>query len=195
MNAALGFEGLGFIRGWDERAAITDRASKHAACAPVAEWVDLGVVQPKLFAKGQRGFDRRASKAPCRSEGIDLKTALASPFVTAAAISPRVQQQHMAGWLGVLLAAGGPCCGQSPTMPASPGLEMPTFMNLYKMLSRRKMGSRQLAERIGIIEQKLSLLKSGKVRGVRFKALAAICVALQCQPGDRLEFATAADAA
>ena len=72
---------------------------------------------------------------------------------------------------------------------------MPIVVNLDVMLARRKMRSRQLAERIGITEQNLSLLKSGKVRGVRFATLAAICEALQCQPGDLLEFAPGADEA
>lgn len=72
---------------------------------------------------------------------------------------------------------------------------MPIVVNLDVMLARRKMRSRQLAERIGITEQNLSLLKSGKVRGVRFETLAAICDALQCQPGDLLEFAPGADEA
>lgn len=54
------------------------------------------------------------------------------------------------------------------------------------MLARRKMRSRELAERVGITEANLSLLKSGKVRGVRFDTLARICEALQCQPGDLL---------
>jgi putative transcriptional regulator len=65
---------------------------------------------------------------------------------------------------------------------------MPILVNLDVMLARRKMRSRELAERIGITEQNLSLLKSGKVRGVRFDTLAAICEALGCQPGDLLEF-------
>ena len=65
---------------------------------------------------------------------------------------------------------------------------MPIVVNLDVMLARRKMRSRELAERIGITEQNLSLLKSGKVRGVRFDTLSAICEALQCQPGDLLEF-------
>jgi putative transcriptional regulator len=50
------------------------------------------------------------------------------------------------------------------------------------------MRSRELAERIGITEQNVSLLKSGKVRGVRFDTLARICAALGCQPGDILEY-------
>ena len=65
---------------------------------------------------------------------------------------------------------------------------MPIVVNLDVMLARRKMRSRELAERIGITEQNLSLLKSGKVRGVRFDTLGAICEVLQCQPGDLLEF-------
>ena len=65
---------------------------------------------------------------------------------------------------------------------------MPIVVNLDVMLARRKMRSRELAERVGITEQNLSLLKSGKVRGVRFDTLAAICEVLQCQPGDILEY-------
>lgn len=60
-------------------------------------------------------------------------------------------------------------------------------VRLDVMLARRKMRSRELAERIGITEQNLSLLKSGKVKGIRFETLAAICEALECQPGDLLE--------
>lgn len=56
------------------------------------------------------------------------------------------------------------------------------------MLARRKMRSKELAERVGITEQNLSLLKSGKVKGVRFATLEAICHHLQCQPGDLLSF-------
>jgi putative transcriptional regulator len=64
---------------------------------------------------------------------------------------------------------------------------MRIVVRLDVMLARRKMRSRELAERIGITEQNLSLLKSGKVRGIRFDTLAAICAALDCQPGDLLE--------
>lgn len=63
---------------------------------------------------------------------------------------------------------------------------MPILVNLDVMLARRKMRSRELAERVGITEQNISLLKSGKVRGVRFETLSAICQALDCQPGDLL---------
>lgn len=65
---------------------------------------------------------------------------------------------------------------------------MAIVVNLDVMLARRKMRSKELAERIGITEQNLSLLKSGKVRGVRFETLSAICQVLQCQPGDLLEW-------
>jgi putative transcriptional regulator len=64
---------------------------------------------------------------------------------------------------------------------------MAIVVNLDVMLARRKMRSRVLAEIIGITEQNLSLLKSGKVRGIRFETLNAICDALDCQPGDLLE--------
>ena len=65
---------------------------------------------------------------------------------------------------------------------------MPIIVNLDVMLARRKMRSKELAERIGITEQNVSLLKSGKVKGIRFDTLARICDALACQPGDILEY-------
>ncbi|MBO6717231.1 MAG: helix-turn-helix transcriptional regulator [Rhizobiaceae bacterium] len=65
---------------------------------------------------------------------------------------------------------------------------MPIIVNLDVMLARRKMRSKELAELIGITEQNVSLLKSGKVRGVRFETLEKICDALDCQPGDILEY-------
>ncbi len=65
---------------------------------------------------------------------------------------------------------------------------MPIVVHLDVMLARRKMRSRELAERVGITEQNISLLKSGTVRGVRFDTLEAICAALDCQPGDLLEY-------
>jgi len=66
---------------------------------------------------------------------------------------------------------------------------MPIIVNLDVMLARRKVKSKDLAKAIGITEQNLSLLKSGKVRGVRFATLAAICLYLDCQPGDLLAYA------
>jgi putative transcriptional regulator len=61
-------------------------------------------------------------------------------------------------------------------------------VQLDVMLAKRKMRSKELAERIGITEANLSLLKSGKVKGVRFETLQKICAILQCQPGDLLEY-------
>ena len=63
---------------------------------------------------------------------------------------------------------------------------MPIIIELDVMLARRKMRSKKLAERIGITEQNVSLLKSGKVKGVRFETLEKICDVLDCQPGDIL---------
>ncbi|MDO9306621.1 MAG: helix-turn-helix transcriptional regulator [Mesorhizobium sp.] len=65
---------------------------------------------------------------------------------------------------------------------------MPIVVNLDVMLARRKMRSKELAAKVGITEQNLSLLKSGKVRGVRFSTLARICAELECQPADLLEY-------
>lgn len=65
---------------------------------------------------------------------------------------------------------------------------MPVIVNLDVMLARRKMRSNELARAVGITESNLSLLKSGKVKGVRFSTLAAICNVLQCQPGDLLGY-------
>ena len=70
---------------------------------------------------------------------------------------------------------------------------MPIVINLDVMLARRKMRSRELAERIGITGQNVSLLKSGKVKGVRFDTLERICEVLDCQPGDILEYRNADD--
>ena len=65
---------------------------------------------------------------------------------------------------------------------------MPIVINLDVMLARRKVKSKELAAHVGITEQNLSLLKSGKVKGIRFSTLEAICAYLECQPGDILEF-------
>lgn len=65
---------------------------------------------------------------------------------------------------------------------------MPIIITLDVMLARRKMKSRELAKMVGITEANLSLLKSGKVKGIRFSTLEAICKALDCQPADILMF-------
>lgn len=66
---------------------------------------------------------------------------------------------------------------------------MEIIVRLDVMLARRKMRSRELADLVGITEQNISLLKSGKVKGIRFDTLARICEVLECQPGDILEAA------
>ncbi|MBO9560240.1 MAG: helix-turn-helix transcriptional regulator [Caulobacter sp.] len=65
---------------------------------------------------------------------------------------------------------------------------MPIILRLDVMLARRKVRSNVLARAIGITEANLSLLKSGKVKGMKFDTLEAICAYLQCQPGDILEY-------
>jgi putative transcriptional regulator len=66
---------------------------------------------------------------------------------------------------------------------------MPIVVRLDVMMARRKVRSNVLARAIGITEANLSLLKSGKVKGLRFSTLEAICRELDCQPGDLLEYA------
>ncbi|MDQ7071534.1 MAG: helix-turn-helix transcriptional regulator [Rhodobacterales bacterium] len=65
---------------------------------------------------------------------------------------------------------------------------MPIEVTLDMMLVRRKVSSRKLAEAIGLSETNLSLIKSGKIKGVRFNTLEAICAYLECQPGDILTY-------
>lgn len=65
---------------------------------------------------------------------------------------------------------------------------MPIIINLDVMLAKRKMQSKELAEKLGISTVNLSVLKTGKAKGVRFDTLEAICKALECQPGDILEY-------
>ncbi|KAA0140045.1 helix-turn-helix transcriptional regulator [Gimesia chilikensis] len=65
---------------------------------------------------------------------------------------------------------------------------MRIYITLDVMLARRKVTSRDLAKHVGITEQNLSLLKSGKVKGIRFATLEKICEYLECQPGDILRY-------
>jgi putative transcriptional regulator len=65
---------------------------------------------------------------------------------------------------------------------------MPIVLRLDVVLAHRKMRSNALARAIGITDANLSLLKSGKVKGVKFETLEAICAFLDCQPGDILEY-------
>ena len=72
---------------------------------------------------------------------------------------------------------------------------MPIIVKLEDMLHRRRMTLTELAERIDITLANLSILKTGKARAIRFSTLDAICVALDCQPGDLLEFLSDSEAA
>jgi len=65
---------------------------------------------------------------------------------------------------------------------------MPIIVNLDVMLARRKMQSKELAEKIGITLANLSILKTGKAKAIRFSTLEAICKVLDCQPSDILEY-------
>ena len=65
---------------------------------------------------------------------------------------------------------------------------MPIVVNLDVILAKRKWKSKQLAEAIGITEQNLSVLRSGRAKAIRFTTLDKICKALDCQPGDILEY-------
>ena len=65
---------------------------------------------------------------------------------------------------------------------------MSIIVNVDVMLAMRKMSSQELAERIGITAANLSVLKTGKAKAIRFSTLDAICKALDCQPGDILEY-------
>jgi len=65
---------------------------------------------------------------------------------------------------------------------------MAIIVNLDVMLAKRKMSSGELAARVGITQANLSILKTGKAKAVRFSTLESICEALDCQPGDLLEY-------
>lgn len=65
---------------------------------------------------------------------------------------------------------------------------MSIIVNIDVMMAKRKMSSQELAERVGITAANLSVLKTGKAKAVRFSTLEAICQALDCQPGDILEY-------
>ncbi len=68
---------------------------------------------------------------------------------------------------------------------------MAIVVNLDVMMARRKMSLNELSDKVGISNVNLSILKTGKAKGVRFETLGAICEALDCQPGDLLEFIAA----
>ena len=66
---------------------------------------------------------------------------------------------------------------------------MPIILRLDRVMADRKMSLKELSERVGVANGNLSKLKTGKVSAIRFSTLEAICGALQCQPGDILEYA------
>lgn len=70
---------------------------------------------------------------------------------------------------------------------------MPVIVTLDIMLARRKMKARDLAQRIGLSETQLSLLRTGKVRGMRFDTLSKLCAVLECTPGELLDYSYDAD--
>ena len=65
---------------------------------------------------------------------------------------------------------------------------MAIIINIDVMLAKRKMSVTELAEKVGITMANLSILKNGKARAIRFSTLEAICIALDCQPGDIMEY-------
>lgn len=65
---------------------------------------------------------------------------------------------------------------------------MPVRVTLDVMIARRKVRAKDLAARVGISETQMSLLRTGKVKGMRFETLAKLCLLLECQPGDLMEY-------
>ncbi len=65
---------------------------------------------------------------------------------------------------------------------------MPIIINIDVMLAKRKMSVTELADKVGITMANISILKNGKAKAIRFSTLEAVCKALECQPGDVLEF-------
>lgn len=65
---------------------------------------------------------------------------------------------------------------------------MPILINLDVMLAKRKMSVTELSEKVGITMANISILKNGKAKAIRFPTLESICKALECQPGDILEY-------
>jgi putative transcriptional regulator len=70
---------------------------------------------------------------------------------------------------------------------------MPIIVNIDVMIAKRKMSVTELSERIGLTMANLSILKNGKAKAIRFSTLEAICKALDCQPGDILEYRSVED--
>ena len=79
-------------------------------------------------------------------------------------------------------------------MTADSDLPGEIIVHLDVLLAMRKVRSKDLADRIGVSEQALSMIKTGKIKGIRFSTLIAICDALDCQPGELFEFRRRSDA-
>ncbi|UAY56291.1 helix-turn-helix domain-containing protein [Arachidicoccus terrestris] len=71
---------------------------------------------------------------------------------------------------------------------------MPIIVNLDVMMAKRKMSLNELSDKVGLTLSNLSILKTGKAKAIRFNTLEAICQALNCQPGDILEYANSSPA-
>ena len=65
---------------------------------------------------------------------------------------------------------------------------MPLIVNLDVVMAKRKMSLNELSEKVGLTQAKLSILKTGKAKAIRFSTLESICKVLECQPGDLLEY-------
>ena len=70
---------------------------------------------------------------------------------------------------------------------------MPITISLDEMLARRKKKSKELAEYVGITEANISLIKTGRVKGIRFSTLERMCEFLECQPGDLISYSSISD--
>jgi putative transcriptional regulator len=81
-----------------------------------------------------------------------------------------------------------PLISSQNTISRSEAAAVATIVNIDVMLAKRKMSVTELAERVGITMANLSILKNGKARAIRFSTLEGICRALDCQPGDILEY-------
>jgi putative transcriptional regulator len=125
----------------------------------------------------------------CRIQTLGLRARRQAPLRLSRLPFSRARcSQRAPAWPHIQIQLIQPPSRRTPA-PGQPKVkDMPIIVNLDVMLARRKMRSKELSERIGITEQNVSLLKSGKVKGIRFETLERICEVLRCQPGDILEY-------
>ena len=171
-----------------------------------------------ILWQGVRVLDTLLRGAPfCRENGVSLRRAAAACWVISGCavlravwwfqlegdLSPPVHLQHPVhprvlyggpapSGHGLPVPAGGPAEG-GPGPDHLRRRSMKIVVNLDVMMARRKMSLSELAQRVDITMANLSILKNNKARAIRFSTLAAICDALDCQPGDILEFVPDAD--